>query len=138
MVADEGEPRVSTGKLQQQRCSACTGRGLVGLWGDVVMESRSAAECQVEVRFPQVCVEGKEGRGGVVWQPSSPGEKCAVMRNLGRALLERFVWRFACRAKVTRALWIGGPLTLEPQPISADSPSGVLETRGGQERTAGY
>jgi hypothetical protein len=90
---------------------------------------------QVEVRFPQVRGEGKRGWCSVVWQAMGPAEKCVVMRNLVRALLEEFVVGASRAARVTRALWIGGPLTLEPQPITADSPSGVLETRGFQVQT---
>jgi hypothetical protein len=74
-------------------------RSFVDLWGrdgDGQVDARPV--CQVEVRFPQVRGEGKERRGGAVWQPSGPAEKCVVMKSLVRTLLEEFVWRFACRA----------------------------------------
>lgn len=98
--------------------------------------SRCAAGYPSGGEVPTSSRRGKEGWCSVVWQAMGPAENCVVIRNLVRALLEEFVVGASRAARVTRALWIGGPLTLEPQPITADSPSGVLETRGFQVQTA--
>lgn len=97
------------------------------------MGSRCAAGYPSGVEVPTSSRRGQEGWCGVVWQAMGPAEKSVVVRNL-----VLHYWRSlsgASRAaRVTRALWIGGPLTLEAQPISADSPSGVVETQGFQEQ----
>jgi hypothetical protein len=90
------------------------------------MDRRSAADIPSGGEVPTSSRKGRRGRCGVVWQPSGPAEKCVVMRNPVYALLEEFVSGASRAARVTRAIMDRRPT--HPRPISADRPSGVLET----------